>query len=193
MDCPRCGYAIDAFDVDCPRCKRMAKASQSPAAKPEQPAPWQVTSGTPPPIAPPQQQHAPGAEYPPARSGAGGRTNASAAFGVLLIVCVCFVVGWFIDGFLSGGSPIRKLDRQQISVRAHLDSYSVSDFLWTGTVVVDEGPLSGSKLVGAGIADPLTPIGVGSHVRLTGTVKVRARGFLRGYDVEISPMVLMPE
>jgi hypothetical protein len=38
MDCPKCGYAMSEFDVDCPRCKRMAaEANQAQAAAPPPP------------------------------------------------------------------------------------------------------------------------------------------------------------
>lgn len=30
MECPKCGYAMGPFDVDCPRCKRMGPPSEPP-------------------------------------------------------------------------------------------------------------------------------------------------------------------
>ncbi len=41
MDCPKCGYAMDAFDQECPRCKRFGDkvAKQEPAPPPAEPTP----------------------------------------------------------------------------------------------------------------------------------------------------------
>jgi hypothetical protein len=38
MNCPKCGYAMSDFDVDCPRCKRMGTRATPPAsARTQQP------------------------------------------------------------------------------------------------------------------------------------------------------------
>ena len=196
MDCSQCGYAMDAFDVDCPRCKRIASAQQRAEKSnaqaqmdewtviaPAQPVEYPAVPTSPPPH---QQQRR-------SSAGTGDGDIVSRVFGVLLIICVCTAVGYYVSRSLSGESSIVRLDGQHISVRAHIGSYSVSDVLWTGTVVIDEGPLSGTEMVGAGIADPLGPIGAGTPVRMTGTASVRPRGFLQGYDVQVNSMILLPE
>ena len=39
MNCPKCGYAMSDFDVDCPRCKRMkGRAKTTPGAPPAPPS-----------------------------------------------------------------------------------------------------------------------------------------------------------
>ncbi len=54
MECPKCGYAMTAFDVECPRCKAMearpgpTRPNAPPAQKPPQPTP-QVYLPTPAP------------------------------------------------------------------------------------------------------------------------------------------------
>ena len=49
MECPKCGYAMTAFDVDCPRCARMAPTTT--AEKPAS-APVPSSATTPPPHPP---------------------------------------------------------------------------------------------------------------------------------------------
>lgn len=47
MDCPKCGYALTDFDLECPRCKRMGQqaARQQPAAEqPESQPPQDLTA-----------------------------------------------------------------------------------------------------------------------------------------------------
>jgi hypothetical protein len=39
MDCPKCGYAMSDFDVDCPRCKRMEEAPSAALSRPPPPPP----------------------------------------------------------------------------------------------------------------------------------------------------------
>ncbi len=54
MDCPKCGYAMSPFDVDCPRCKRMGPgANSSRPSAPSSPRPAQTHY---PPVAPPEWQ-----------------------------------------------------------------------------------------------------------------------------------------
>jgi hypothetical protein len=48
MDCPKCGYAMTSFDVDCPRCKRQAEE----AAKKPPPQPVAVAAAPTPPAQP---------------------------------------------------------------------------------------------------------------------------------------------
>lgn len=51
MDCPKCGFVMSDFDVECPRCKRMrekAAKEPSPAAAPPPPPP--PAMAPPPPV-----------------------------------------------------------------------------------------------------------------------------------------------
>ena len=50
MDCPQCGYAMSAFDVECPRCKRIAEKARRPSG-PAAPPPHAPPA--PPPLPPP--------------------------------------------------------------------------------------------------------------------------------------------
>lgn len=45
MECPKCGYILTAFDVDCPRCKRLGEPQRLP--------PMPLVSD-PAPVAPPE-------------------------------------------------------------------------------------------------------------------------------------------
>lgn len=53
MMCPKCGYAMSDFDIECPRCKRLEQQAQQQAA-------------VPPPPPPPHEQ--PATIYPPVKS-----------------------------------------------------------------------------------------------------------------------------
>lgn len=38
MDCPRCGYVMSEFDVECPRCARLGAQARATATLPSRPA-----------------------------------------------------------------------------------------------------------------------------------------------------------
>lgn len=59
MECPKCGYAMSDFDVDCPRCVRMKTQTPAPTTKPALVAP------APPPSPMPMQTPYPQVSAPP--------------------------------------------------------------------------------------------------------------------------------
>lgn len=244
MDCPKCGYAMTDFDVECPRCAR-AQAQPTRSAPAAAPTPLTPTT-QPSPVA------LPGVSRPRNLVISHGMAWAAACCPIMAIgidlalrsagvssgwVILAIAIGvngvileadrkylaslgldtsslhvWLIPSYLfarpsvAGGSnaygvlwcvlfclsvlvpamPGTSLvaDGEHIDAAAHFESVEQQGYTWAGTIVVDDGPLRGTKLAGGGTATVRFSPGV--HCRVSGTVR------LQGNQILINPMQVTP-
>ena len=96
------------------------------------------------------------------------------------MVLSLIVIGWLFSA--NQRCDIQALDGKQITAKAHFEDILQNGIAWTGTLVIDEGPLRNIKFVGAGF----------SNESLGGTVTVSGTIHINGDKVTIQPMQTTP-
>lgn len=189
MTCPTCGYVLEPFDKECPRCKRFAEAQAQQAAQPTA-QPW-----TPP--APAQQS--PYYEPDPAPSW----TWPAWGWPVLGVLAA---LAWYLapsvlPGLVSGGdlARLKELNGQTVTWEAEITSFRSQGIDEWGietaavTYRIVSGPAAGVDLSTQGPAPHLSfgLLGVGQRGTVTGPLSVTDRGGGEIW-VEMNPATFVP-